>query len=161
MRKRYPCEEHPDYSRWLSMKQRCQNPSNTNYDRYGAKGVYVSPEFEDFDVFVNYISQLPAYGTSKVSLDRKDGTKGYERGNLKWSNQSNQVANQLGSGKGFNKYTGINWSKTHKRWIARVTLENKTLLSKVCLSQEDALNVRNQFVKDNKLPHPIQQWIGE
>lgn len=161
MRKRYPCEQHPDYARWLSVRQRCQNPSCVNYGRYGAKGISVSAEFEDFEVFANYISQLPNYGMSGVSLDRIDGTKGYERGNLRWSTQSVQVANQLASGKGYNKYTGVNWSKTHDRWIARVTLEGKTLLSKVCLTQENALDVRNQYIKDNSLPHPIQKWIGE
>lgn len=161
MRKRYPCEEHPDYARWLAMKQRCQNPKSCNYARYGAKGISVDPLFECFDAFVSYIAQLPNYGTIGASLDRRDGSKNYEPGNLRWSSQSVQVANQLGSGKGQNKYTGVNWSVTHKRWIARVTLEGKTLLSKVCLSQEDALSVRNQFIKENDLPHPTQSWVGE
>lgn len=161
MRKRYPCEQHPDYSRWLSIKQRCLNPNSTNYCRYGAKGVKLASEFESFEPFADYITQLSGYGSPGVSLDRKDGTKGYERGNLRWGTQSLQLANQVSSGKGANRYTGVNWSKTHKRWIARITLEGKTLMSKVCLSQKDALDERNQFIKLNQLPHLTQSWVGE
>lgn len=161
MRKRYPCEDHPDYSRWLSMKQRCQNPNSCNYHRYGAKGITVHPSFEDFSVFANYIAKLPNYGNPLLSLDRVDGTEGYIPGNLRWATRNTQNANQQYSGKGANKYTGVNWNTTHKRWIARVNLEGKTLLSKVCLTQEDALEVRNQFIKDNNVPHPIQYWNGE
>lgn len=62
------------------------------------------------------------------------------------------------TGTGKNKYTGVNWSNTHKRWIARLTLKGKTLLSKVCLTEEDALEERNQFIIDNNLPHVIQKW---
>ena len=47
------------------------------------------------------------------------------------------------------------------RWVARVTLEGKTLLSKVCLTQEEALQIRNRFIVENSLPHPIQEWKGE
>lgn len=158
---RYPCEQHPDYSRWLAMRQRCLNPNNSNYCRYGAKGITIAPEFASFTVFCAYISQLPGYGEPGVSLDRLDGRRGYEPGNLRWASQSVQLANQLASGKGQNKYTGVNWSKTHQRWVARVTLAGKTLLSKVCETQEAALKVRNRFIVEYQLPHPIQQWVGE
>ena len=161
MSKRYPCENHPDYSRWLSIKQRCLNPNSTNYPRYGAKGVTLASEFETFSIFADYIAQLPKYGQSGLSLDRIDGTKGYERGNLRWGSQSLQLANQVSSGKGTNRYTGVNWSVTHNRWIARVTLEGKQLFSKVYMTQEEALLARNQFVVDNDLPHPTQLWVGE
>ena len=161
MSKRYPCENHPDYSRWLTIKQRCQNPNNTNYHRYGAKGITVSPMFENFTTFSDYIASLPGYGAAGASLDRIDGNKGYEPGNLRWAARSTQTANQAASGKGTNKYTGVNWSRTHQRWIARITLEGKQLLSLVCGTQAEALDARNQYIRDNDLPHPIQAWIGE
>lgn len=161
MRKRYPCEHHPDYSRWLSMKQRCDNPNSCNYARYGAKGISYAQEFKCFSVFANYIKQLPYYGCEGYSLDRIDGTKGYEFGNLRWASQSIQVANQLYSGKGANKYVGVNWNKTHARWVARITLEGKTLLSNTFATQKEALEFRNQYIKENRLPHRIQKWIDE
>lgn len=161
MRKKYPCELHPDYARWLSITQRCTNPNSNNYKNYGAKGVQIAECFADFKTFASYIEKLPNYGIDGVSLDRIKGKLGYTPGNLRWSTRSVQNSNQLESGKGSNKYTGVNWSVTHKRWIARVTLESKTLLSKVCLTEPQALEVRNQFIKDNNLPHVIQKWIDE
>ena len=161
MRRNFPCESHPDYSRWLAIRQRCTNPNSWNYYRYGAKGITYSPIFDSFQAFAEYISSLPGYGTPGVTLDRIEGSKGYEPGNLRWSTQSTQVANQLSSGKGANRYTGVNWSKTHKRWVARVTLKGTTLFSKVFTSQKDALEARNQFIVERNLPHPTQIWVGE
>ena len=80
----------------------------------------------------------------------------YTKGNLRWASRSTQTANQRASGKGYNKFTGVNWSKTHNRWIARVHYEGKNLLSKVCNTEEEALLIRNQFIIENKLPHTIQ-----
>lgn len=161
MRKKYNCEEHPDYSRWLAMRQRCLNPTSDNYHRYGAKGITIAEDLMSFEDFSTYISTLNNYEVVGVTLDRIDPKKNYEKGNLRWASKSVQNANQLGNSKGNNKYVGVNWSKTHMRWVARVTLEGKTLLSKVCLTQEEALQIRNRFIVENNLPHPIQEWKGE
>lgn len=152
---------HPDYARWLAIKQRCTNVNNCNYQNYGAKGIQLSPAFDSFATFADYVSSLSNYGKPGFTLDRINGDGNYEAGNLRWASASTQNANQVTSGKGSNRYNGVNWSVTHKRWIARATYEGKTLLSKVCLNQETALAVRNQYITDNGLPHPIQQWNGE
>ena len=67
-----------------------------------------------------------------------------------------QTANQRASGKGFNKYTGINWNICKNRWIARITLQGKTLLSKSCYTEREAFDIRKQFIIDNDLTHTIQ-----
>ena len=127
MRKKYNCEEHPDYSRWLAMRQRCLNPTSDNYHRYGAKGITIAEDLMSFEDFSTYISTLNNYGVVGVTLDRIDPKKNYEKGNLRWASKSVQNANQLGNSKGNNKYVGVNWSKTHMRWVARVTLEGATI----------------------------------
>ena len=71
--------------------------------------------------------------------------------------RSVQTANQRSSGKGFNKYTGVNYSITHKRWVARVHFQGKTLFSRVFLTEEEALKARNEFIQQNNLPHTIQK----
>lgn len=40
-------ESHELYGRWQSMKQRCYNPNNRDYNKYGAKGVTVCDEWKD------------------------------------------------------------------------------------------------------------------
>ena len=160
MRQKYSCEKHPDYSRWLAMRQRCLNPTSDNYHRYGAKGIKIADDLLSFTDFSEYIKTLDNYGKG-FTLDRIDPTKDYEKGNLRWADKSVQTANQVSSGKVNNRYTGVCWSKTHNRWIARLNLNGKTLLSKVCMTQYEALTVRNAFIVENNLPHPIQEWIGE
>lgn len=161
MRRKYNCEKHPDYSRWLAMRQRCLNPTSDNYFRYGAKGITISDDLLEFSDFSAYISTLENYGVKGYTLDRIDPKGNYEKGNLRWASRAIQTANQCGSGKGKNKYTGVNWNKTHNRWISRVVLNGKVLVQKVCITQYEALQYRNKFIADNNLPHPIQTWIGE
>lgn len=160
-REKWPCEEHPMYTRWLAITQRCTNPNCSNYPNYGARGITLAEDLRAFEDFAAYVESLPNYGEPKSTLDRIENGKGYERGNLRWVSQSIQLANQRFSGKGSNKYTGVNWSKVHLRWVARVTLEGKQLLSKTFVTQQEAVEYRNQFIKDNNLPHTIQDWVGE
>ena len=158
MKKRYGNELHPLYSRWLSMTQRCNNPNNINFKNYGARGITIDSDLIDFIDYKNYVEQLPNYDPINKTLDRIKNEKNYSKGNLRWTSHSVQTANQRFSGKGFNKYTGVNWSKTHNRWVARITLKGKTLFSKVCLTEKKAFDLRKQFIIDNGLPHTIQIW---
>ena len=155
-KKRYGNELHPLYTRWLSTTQRCCNPNHISYKNYGARGILLAVDLSSFEDYKAYVESLPGYDPENGSLDRIDNYKGYEKGNLRWADYSTQIANQRFSGKGLNKFIGINWSKTHNRWVARVNFEGKCLFSKVCMTEEEALAERNQFIRDNGLPHTIQ-----
>ena len=157
-KKRYGNELHPLYPRWLSITQRCNNPSNSNYPRYGAKGIRLSEDLQSFEQFKEYIENLPGYSPEEGQIDRIDNSKGYEKGNLRWACRSTQIANQSSSGKGKNRFTGVNWSVTHQRWVARVSFKGKNLFSKVFLTEFEALEARNQFIRENNLPHTIQVY---
>lgn len=156
-KKRYGNELHPVYSNWLCMVQRCENPNHSSFKNYGGKGVSISPDLRKFSDFRDYVVTLKNWDKG-YSLDRIDGTKGYEKGNLRWATPSEQIANQVSSGKGFNTYTGVNYSITHKRWIARLTFKGKTLLSKVCKTEQEAVETRNQFILKHNLPHRLQEY---
>lgn len=157
-KERFGNELHPLYARWLSTTQRCRNPNHISYKNYGARGIILAEDLKNFEDYRDYISSLPGYDPENSTIDRIKNDRGYEKGNLRWTCHSTQIANQRYSGKGFNKYTGVNWSKTHERWISRLTFKGKSLFSKVCLSEQEAVEVRNQFIIDNDLPHTQQQW---
>ena len=155
-KKRYGNELHPLYTRWLSTTQRCNNPNHPSYKNYGARGITLADDLTSFEDYRTYVESLPDYDPQHGSLDRIDNHKGYAKGNLRWATNSLQVANQRFSGKGKNRFTGVNWSVTHQRWVARVNYEGKCLFSKVCTTEEEALAARNQFIQDQGLPHTIQ-----
>lgn len=157
-KKRYGNELHPLYTRWLTITQRCTNPNHSSYKNYGSRGISLSSELSSFEDFKNFVETLPGYDSNNGSLDRIDNNKGYEKTNLRWASRSLQTANQRGSGKGLNQFTGVNWSVTHNRWIARIHYEGKCLFTKVCMTEEKALNERNAFIQSNQLPHPIQTF---
>lgn len=150
-------ELHPLYTRWLAMRRRCHNKSHESYKNYGARGITIDPDFEIFKNYAAYAESLPNYNVA-LSLDRIENSKGYVKGNLRWTTRNVQTANQRPNSRGVNNYTGVNWNITKNRWIARVHLNKKCLFSASFLKEKDALDARNQYIADNNLPHPIQQW---
>lgn len=158
-KKRYGNENHPLYSRWLSMRQRCNNSNHKQYMDWGGRGITICNEFNDFKQYVKIVEKLPNFDLSN-SLDRIDNSKGYFPNNLRWTTSNTQIANQRPNSRGCNKYTGVNWSKIHKRWVARISLNGKSLFTKTCLTEKEALNARNIFISKNNLPHPIQEYLS-
>ena len=152
-------ENHPLYARWLSMRQRCLNTSTTNYNRYGGRGITIAEDLLDFKDYTEYISSLPNYSEQLLTthqVDRINNNGNYEKGNLRLTTRNVQIANQGTNSRGCNMYKGVNWNKHFQRWVARIDLNHKCLFSKSCLTELDALQARNDFIKQHKLPHPIQ-----
>lgn len=83
----------PEYWHWKQMNARCHNPAQSNYHKYGARGISVSPEWRGpggFDKFFQHIGARPGRG---YSVDRIDGTRGYEPGNVRWATAKEQARN--------------------------------------------------------------------
>lgn len=84
---------HPKAFRaWWGAIQRCHNPKNKAYARYGGAGVSVAHSWrESFAAFLNSIGDPP---TSGHSLDRyPDPFGNYEPGNVRWATLSEQQRN--------------------------------------------------------------------
>lgn len=80
------------YKVWCSMKERCQNPHNKRYPRYGGRGIAVCPEWSNsFKAFYEWAS---AAGYSEgLSIDRVDNDKGYSPDNCRWATRKVQNRN--------------------------------------------------------------------
>lgn len=84
-------KRHPVYNIWLAMKDRCYNPNNRFYHRYGGRGISVCALWRrDYSAFIAYMGKRPS---PKHSLDRIDNNKGYYPGNVRWATRHQQSHN--------------------------------------------------------------------
>lgn len=80
----------PTYRAWAAMKNRCQNPRNVKFPRYGGRGIRVCLRWSmSFSTFLSDMGKKP---TGK-SIDRIDNDGNYEPGNCRWATPKQQSAN--------------------------------------------------------------------
>lgn len=78
---------------WIEMKHRCYLLSDTNYKKYGAKGITVCDEWKnDFLSFYNW-AMKNGYDQN-LTLDRINNDKGYCPENCRWTTYSEQNKNR-------------------------------------------------------------------
>lgn len=74
-------------------RDRCYNPNNREYHRYGGRGIeYRLPE--DMNLAVEELVRAIGPRPEGMSLDRIDNDGHYEIGNLRWANYDEQQQNQ-------------------------------------------------------------------
>lgn len=81
-----------EYKIWCSMKDRCLNPKNEHWDRYGGRGISVCEEWiNDFAAFRRDMGPRtsPAH-----SIDRVENDGNYEKNNCRWATKSEQALNR-------------------------------------------------------------------
>jgi hypothetical protein len=79
----------PTYYVWAAMVQRCTNPANKEWDRYGGRGITVCSRWRDFRNFLADMGEQP----EGLTLDRIDNDGGYGPGNCQWATTSEQQRN--------------------------------------------------------------------
>lgn len=72
------------------MKQRCLNPNNAGYYKYGGRGVTVCQRW--LESFGNFLADMGEHPTG-LSLERKDNNGNYEPSNCKWATPLEQSLN--------------------------------------------------------------------
>lgn len=79
------------YKIWTGMKMRCLNKNNTNYHRYGGRGITVCKDWLKFE---NFYNDMKHGYSDKVELDRIDNTKGYSKENCRWASHFKNCNNR-------------------------------------------------------------------
>ena len=86
---------HPLYSTWLNMYQRCHVESSSAYNDYGGRGIEVCSEWKDSsEPFVKYLESLGWYKGCGLTVDRIDNNGNYCPENVKLSNCIQQSNNR-------------------------------------------------------------------
>jgi hypothetical protein len=78
------------YAIWNGMVGRCHNPSNSAYENYGARGIFVCKEWRQFENFYADMGDPP----KGLTLDRRDNSLGYSKANCRWATSSEQANNK-------------------------------------------------------------------
>lgn len=135
----------PTYSSWQSMKNRCLNPNEPSYARYGARGITVCDRWLEFANFLADMGERPA-GTS---LDRWPNAAGnYEPGNCRWATPTEQALNRRS-----NVILTVGGVSRHLMEWARITGVPQPLISdriRRGWSHEDAVSSADFRIRGNK-----------
>lgn len=111
---------------WEGMKKRCSNPKDTNYMKYGARGIKVCKEWQhSFEAFQSW-SITHGY-KDDLTIERLDVNKGYNPDNCAWILGKNQANNRRSSIfiewdgqklnlKQWSKKLGINYGTLNSRY---------------------------------------------
>lgn len=108
-------EEHPLYTTWANMKDRCNNPKAPSYVNYGARGIGYCDQWEHFKNFAIDMGMKPS---PKHSLERVDNDKGYSPENCVWATQTEQCINRRKFQNNSTGHTGVKLKKSTGRFKA-------------------------------------------
>jgi len=122
-----PVSRSPEYRSWETMKARCCNESNPDYQRYGGRGISVCDEWNhSFEAFLRDMGERP----KNTTLDRVDFNGDYRKENCRWATpsvqQRNKSTNRIVELGGVEmtlvelaEKTGVPYQRLHERIVRR------------------------------------------
>lgn len=135
----------PEYRTWGLMKQRCFNPETPMYQKYGARGIGMCPEWRDsFEAFYRDMGPRPS---PTHSIDRIDNEGPYAPWNCRWATKSEQARNRRSTR--LFEYAGE--SLTLAAWSERLGIGRSTLAQRVYV---------NQWPIERALTEPVRRRLN-
>ena len=134
------------YKIWDGMRQRCKNPNDAAFRHYGARGISICKEWDNYLKFKEWA--LSHGYCEDLSIDRVDVNGNYEPSNCRWANAYEQSNNKTTS-----HYLEFDGKKqTIAQWAKELNMPMETLyrrITKYHWNIEDALTkpIRNYNLK--------------
>lgn len=112
--------DSPEWKSWMSMKDRCLDPTHKSYADYGGRGITIyEPWITSFEAFYESLGPRPKGKT----LDRLENNGNYEPGNCAWRTYKEQARNKRNNR--FLEYGGLRL--TVSEWAERTGIPRGTL----------------------------------
>ncbi len=147
---------HKLYHTWDNQKQRCNNKNNKDFLSYGGKGIIISKEFNEFNIWLTYVESLEDAYKNTYSIDRINNDGNYERNNLRWASKNTQTRNtrklQSNNTSG---YRCVSWSKQNCKWNAGIMINSKTIHIGYFSTKLEAAKAYDIYVIKHNLKHTI------
>jgi hypothetical protein len=85
-------KQTPEYRCWHSMMNRCHNPNNAGWLRYGGRGITVCERWKA--AYLNFLADVGRRPSPSHSLDRINVNGNYEPSNCRWATSEEQLSNR-------------------------------------------------------------------
>jgi hypothetical protein len=90
----YRVNHHPLIGTWNMMRDRCTNPNNLDFHRYGGRGIKVSAAWPNARAFIDWAEVHLGPRPDGHSLNRIDNDGDYRPGNVQWASSKDQATNR-------------------------------------------------------------------
>lgn len=138
------------YHIWVSMKQRCDNPNQTEYSSYGGRGISYDPRWSVFAEFFSDMGKCPV----GYSIERIDVNGDYTKDNCTWIPLRQQQDNRQGTI--YIEYQGER--KTLKKWAHDLRIPYRVLKDRL-QSQWSVKDAFNTPVGEGQEHNHNRHWI--
>jgi hypothetical protein len=116
-----------EYKAWAAMHRRCRNPNQQNYEQYGARGVAVADTWSGRGGFERFLAEIGPKPSPLHSVDRVDGTRGYEPGNVRWATAAEQAVNRSNT-----RWIEANGERLHvAEWARRLGTSPQNIFTRI------------------------------
>lgn len=133
------------YRIWAGMNNRCNNPNNQAYDRYGGAGVTVCDRWNpkkggSFENFIEDMGECP----DGYEINRKEVSNIYSKDTCEWANITIQAYDKGLYSTNSSGRTGVSYDKESGKWFAAISKEG-VVYRKRFLTFEEACEYREML----------------